>query len=171
MLLRRGAREVVAVDVGYGQLVWRCGPTSGSSCTTGRTSAHLTPEAIGGPVDLVVADLSFISLSLVLPALTACAGRSRPGADGQTAVRGRQGAARRRRRGPRSGSRGGGGDRGRAAGLLGWGWRALSPPRYPDRAAMWSSSCTFDATHRPMTLGPGDTARQLIALAVGQGPV
>jgi 23S rRNA (cytidine1920-2'-O)/16S rRNA (cytidine1409-2'-O)-methyltransferase len=38
----------------------------------------LTPEAIDGPVDLVVADLSFISLRLVLPALTACA---RPDAD------------------------------------------------------------------------------------------
>jgi 23S rRNA (cytidine1920-2'-O)/16S rRNA (cytidine1409-2'-O)-methyltransferase len=34
---------------------------------------ELTPDAIGGPVDLVVADLSFISLRLVLPALTACA--------------------------------------------------------------------------------------------------
>jgi len=33
----------------------------------------LTPEVIGGPVDLVVADLSFISLRLVLPALVACA--------------------------------------------------------------------------------------------------
>jgi 23S rRNA (cytidine1920-2'-O)/16S rRNA (cytidine1409-2'-O)-methyltransferase len=38
----------------------------------------LTPEQIGGPADLVVADLSFISLRLVLPALTACA---TPGAD------------------------------------------------------------------------------------------
>jgi 23S rRNA (cytidine1920-2'-O)/16S rRNA (cytidine1409-2'-O)-methyltransferase len=38
----------------------------------------LTPEAIDGPVDLVVADLSFISLRLVLPALTQCA---REGAD------------------------------------------------------------------------------------------
>ena len=35
----------------------------------------LTPEAIGGPADLVVADLSFISLRLVLPALIACAGQ------------------------------------------------------------------------------------------------
>ena len=34
---------------------------------------ELTAEAIGGPVDLVVADLSFISLSTVLPALTSCA--------------------------------------------------------------------------------------------------
>jgi 23S rRNA (cytidine1920-2'-O)/16S rRNA (cytidine1409-2'-O)-methyltransferase len=39
-----------------------------------RTNArHLTPELIGGLVDLVVADLSFISLRIVLPALTACA--------------------------------------------------------------------------------------------------
>ena len=41
-------------------------------------SARLTPDAIGGPVELIVADLSFISLTLVLPALTACAA---PGAD------------------------------------------------------------------------------------------
>jgi 23S rRNA (cytidine1920-2'-O)/16S rRNA (cytidine1409-2'-O)-methyltransferase len=33
----------------------------------------LTPDAIGGPAGLVVADLSFISLATVLPALTACA--------------------------------------------------------------------------------------------------
>jgi 23S rRNA (cytidine1920-2'-O)/16S rRNA (cytidine1409-2'-O)-methyltransferase len=39
---------------------------------------ELTPEAIDGQVERVVADLSFISLRLVLPALTACAG---PGAD------------------------------------------------------------------------------------------
>jgi len=38
-----------------------------------RTNARsLTPEQLGGPVDLVVADLSFISLRLVLPALLAC---------------------------------------------------------------------------------------------------
>jgi 23S rRNA (cytidine1920-2'-O)/16S rRNA (cytidine1409-2'-O)-methyltransferase len=78
VLLDRGAREVVAVDVGYGELAW-------SLRTDDRVAVHertnvreLTPEAIGGPVDLVVADLSFISLRLVLPALTACA---EPGAD------------------------------------------------------------------------------------------
>ncbi len=70
--LRRGAREVVAVDVGYGELAW-------SLRTDDRVAVHertnvrtLTPEDIGGPVDLVVADLSFISLRLVLPALLAC---------------------------------------------------------------------------------------------------
>ena len=78
VLLGRGVREVVAVDVGYGELAW-------SLRTDDRVAVHertnvreLTPEAIGGPVDLVVADLSFISLRLVLPALTGCA---EPGAD------------------------------------------------------------------------------------------
>ena len=73
VLLSRGASEVVAVDVGYGELAW-------SLRTDDRVRVHertnvraLTPEAIDGPVDLVVADLSFISLRLVLPALTACA--------------------------------------------------------------------------------------------------
>jgi 23S rRNA (cytidine1920-2'-O)/16S rRNA (cytidine1409-2'-O)-methyltransferase len=78
VLLRRGAAQVVAVDVGYGELAW-------SLRTDDRVRVHertnvrtLTPEAIAGAVDLVVADLSFISLRLVLPALTACA---RPDAD------------------------------------------------------------------------------------------
>jgi len=73
VLLSRGAAEVVAVDVGYGELAW-------SLRTDDRVRVHertnvktLTPEAIDGPVDLVVADLSFISLRLVLPALVACA--------------------------------------------------------------------------------------------------
>jgi 23S rRNA (cytidine1920-2'-O)/16S rRNA (cytidine1409-2'-O)-methyltransferase len=72
VLLRRGAAEVVAVDVGYGQLAW-------SLRTDERVQIHdrtnvrdLTPELIGGPVDLVVADLSFISLTVVLPALAHC---------------------------------------------------------------------------------------------------
>jgi 23S rRNA (cytidine1920-2'-O)/16S rRNA (cytidine1409-2'-O)-methyltransferase len=73
VLLTRGAAEVVAVDVGYGELAW-------SLRTDDRVHVHertnvrsLTPEQIGGPADVVVADLSFISLRLVLPALTACA--------------------------------------------------------------------------------------------------
>jgi len=73
VLLDRGAREVVAVDVGYGQLAWslRCDPRV---LVVDRTNARdLSRAAIGGPVDLVVADLSFISLTTVLPALIACA--------------------------------------------------------------------------------------------------
>jgi 23S rRNA (cytidine1920-2'-O)/16S rRNA (cytidine1409-2'-O)-methyltransferase len=72
VLLRRGAREVVAADVGYGQLVWSL-RTDDRVTVLDRTNVRaLTPEVIGGPVDLVVADLSFISLRLVLDALAAC---------------------------------------------------------------------------------------------------
>jgi 23S rRNA (cytidine1920-2'-O)/16S rRNA (cytidine1409-2'-O)-methyltransferase len=72
VLLAGGAAHVVAVDVGYGQLAWRL-RTDERVLVRERTNARsLTPDAIGGPVDLVVADLSFISLRLVLPALTAC---------------------------------------------------------------------------------------------------
>ncbi len=72
VLLSRGAREVVAADVGYGQLVWRL-RTDDRVRVLDRTNVRsLTPEDIGGPVDMVVADLSFISLGLVLPALAAC---------------------------------------------------------------------------------------------------
>jgi 23S rRNA (cytidine1920-2'-O)/16S rRNA (cytidine1409-2'-O)-methyltransferase len=72
VLLRRGAREVVAVDVGYGQLRWRL-QTDARVVVHDRTNVRsLVPADIGGPVDLVVADLSFIPLPLVLPALTGC---------------------------------------------------------------------------------------------------
>jgi 23S rRNA (cytidine1920-2'-O)/16S rRNA (cytidine1409-2'-O)-methyltransferase len=78
VLLRGGAATVVAVDVGYGQLAWNL-QTDDRVVVHDRTNVRsLTPEDIGGTVDLVVADLSFISLRLVLPALAACAG---PGAD------------------------------------------------------------------------------------------
>ena len=73
VLLRRGAAEVVAVDVGYGELAWSL-RTDERVRVLERTNARtLTPDQIGGPADLVVADLSFISLRLVLPALTGCA--------------------------------------------------------------------------------------------------
>ncbi len=73
VLLGRGAEEVVAVDVGYGQLDWRL-RTDARVRVLDRTNVrHLTPADIGGQVDLVVADLSFISLRTVLPALVRCA--------------------------------------------------------------------------------------------------
>ena len=72
VLLRRGAREVVAVDVGYGQLAWNL-RTDPRVTVHDRTNVReLVPETIGGPVELTVADLSFIPLTLVLPALAAC---------------------------------------------------------------------------------------------------
>jgi 23S rRNA (cytidine1920-2'-O)/16S rRNA (cytidine1409-2'-O)-methyltransferase len=64
---------VVAVDVGYGELAWPLRTDDRVSVHERTNVRTLTPQVIGGPVDLVVADLSFISLRLVLPALTACA--------------------------------------------------------------------------------------------------
>jgi 23S rRNA (cytidine1920-2'-O)/16S rRNA (cytidine1409-2'-O)-methyltransferase len=75
VLLRRGAREVVCVDVGYGQLAWSL-QTDDRVRVLDRTNVReLTAATVGEPVDLVVADLSFISLRLVLPALVSVAGR------------------------------------------------------------------------------------------------
>jgi 23S rRNA (cytidine1920-2'-O)/16S rRNA (cytidine1409-2'-O)-methyltransferase len=74
VLLRAGAAEVVAVDVGYGQLAWPLRTDDRVRVLDRQNVRTLTPEVIGGPVDLTVADLSFISLRLVLPALAACTG-------------------------------------------------------------------------------------------------
>ena len=74
VLLDRGAAEVMAVDVGYGQLAWSLRSDPLVRVIERTNVRDLTPELLGGPVDLVVADLSFISLSTVLPALTTCAG-------------------------------------------------------------------------------------------------
>ncbi|ANY08798.1 TlyA family RNA methyltransferase [Pseudonocardia sp. HH130630-07] len=78
VLLGRGARRVVAVDVGYGQLVWRLQSDERVAVHDRTNVRSLEPDAIGGPVDLTVADLSFISLRTVLPALLAC---TAPGGD------------------------------------------------------------------------------------------
>ncbi|TFV43979.1 TlyA family RNA methyltransferase [Blastococcus sp. TF02A_35] len=78
VLLRGGAAQVVAVDVGYGELAWSLRTDERVQVLERTNVRTLTPEAIDGQVGLVVADLSFISLRLVLPALTACA---RPDAD------------------------------------------------------------------------------------------
>ncbi len=78
VLLTREAREVVAVDVGYGQLAWSLRNDPRVTAMERTNVRGLTADAIGGAVDLVVADLSFISLGTVLPALIACAA---PGAD------------------------------------------------------------------------------------------
>ncbi len=78
VLLQRGAAHVVAVDVGYGQLAWSL-QTDDRVTVVDRTNVRaLEPEQVGEPVDVVVADLSFIPLGLVLPALVRCA---RPDAD------------------------------------------------------------------------------------------
>jgi 23S rRNA (cytidine1920-2'-O)/16S rRNA (cytidine1409-2'-O)-methyltransferase len=72
VLLRRGAAQVVAVDVGYGQLAWSL-RTDSRVVVQDRTNVRgLSPADIGGTAGLVVADLSFISLTVVLPALARC---------------------------------------------------------------------------------------------------
>jgi len=78
VLLRRGAKLVVAVDVGYGQLAWELRQDARVKILDRTNIRHLTGEQVSEDIDLVVADLSFISLSLVLPALAAV---SRPDAD------------------------------------------------------------------------------------------
>jgi 23S rRNA (cytidine1920-2'-O)/16S rRNA (cytidine1409-2'-O)-methyltransferase len=72
VLLRAGAARVVAVDVGYGQLAWPIRTDERVEVFERTNVRTLTPELIGGVVDLTVADLSFISLRLVLPALAGC---------------------------------------------------------------------------------------------------
>lgn len=69
VLLRRGAREVVAVDVGYGQLIWRLQSDERVTIVDRTNIREITPEMCGGPCDLMVGDLSFISLRLTLPAI------------------------------------------------------------------------------------------------------
>ena len=78
VLLSKGAREVVAVDVGYGQLVWRLQSDDRVHVIDRTNVRSIDAETIGGAVDMIVADLSFSSLELVLPAFVACSG---PGAD------------------------------------------------------------------------------------------
>ncbi len=72
VLLRAGAKEVVAVDVGYGQLAWSLRTDERVRVLDRQNVRALTPEVIDGPADLTVADLSFISLNVVLPALAEC---------------------------------------------------------------------------------------------------
>jgi 23S rRNA (cytidine1920-2'-O)/16S rRNA (cytidine1409-2'-O)-methyltransferase len=78
VLLRRGAAEVVAVDVGYGLLALRLRNDSRVRVLDRTNVRTLDRERAGGPADLVVADLSFISLSTAMPAL---AGLAAQGAD------------------------------------------------------------------------------------------
>ncbi len=70
VLLRRGIGQVVCVDVGYGQLAWRLRQDPRTIVLDRTNVRDLTVELVGGAVDLVVGDLSFISLRLVLPALS-----------------------------------------------------------------------------------------------------
>jgi len=73
VLLKRGVSKVVAVDVGYGQLAWELQKDERVKILDRVNVRNLTPAQVGEEIDLVVADLSFISLKLVLPALISVA--------------------------------------------------------------------------------------------------
>jgi 23S rRNA (cytidine1920-2'-O)/16S rRNA (cytidine1409-2'-O)-methyltransferase len=133
VLLRRGAAAVVAVDVGYGQLAWRLRTDERVEVHDRTNVRDLTPSQVAPAPGLVVADLSFISLRLVLPALVRCAapdadlvvmvkpqfevGRERLGAGGVVRDRTLRAAAVRAVAG--------------AAGELGRGVRAVTASRLP----------------------------------------
>ncbi|QPK82038.1 TlyA family RNA methyltransferase [Schaalia sp. ZJ405] len=73
VLLRRGAGLVMAVDVGYGQLAWRLQQDPRVEVHDRTNVRTLTVDQLGRRAELIVGDLSFISLTLVLPALVGVA--------------------------------------------------------------------------------------------------
>lgn len=73
VLLRRGAGHVVAVDVGYGQLAWRLQADPRVTVLDRTNVRTLEPAQVAPAPGLVVGDMSFISLTLVLPALARAA--------------------------------------------------------------------------------------------------
>jgi 23S rRNA (cytidine1920-2'-O)/16S rRNA (cytidine1409-2'-O)-methyltransferase len=68
-LLQHGARRVFAVDVGAGQLDWKLRGDPRVTVREGINARYLRFEDIGEKVDLAVVDVSFISVTLVLPAV------------------------------------------------------------------------------------------------------
>ncbi|HEY3208981.1 MAG TPA: TlyA family RNA methyltransferase [Actinomycetota bacterium] len=72
-LLSRGAEHVVTVDVGYGQLDWRLREDPRVTVLERVNVRELEPDSLPYRPDVIAADLSFISLRLVIPALVRCA--------------------------------------------------------------------------------------------------
>ena len=68
-LLQQGARKVFAIDVGYGQLDWKIRNDPRVVVMERTNIRYVTPEELGEPLDLSVIDVSFISLSIVLPTI------------------------------------------------------------------------------------------------------
>jgi len=71
-VLQRGARSVCAVDVGYGQLAQKLRDDLRVQIHERTNARTLTPLQIGGAVDLVVVDASFIGLGKLMPAVARC---------------------------------------------------------------------------------------------------
>jgi 23S rRNA (cytidine1920-2'-O)/16S rRNA (cytidine1409-2'-O)-methyltransferase len=72
-LLQRGAASVVALDVAYGELHWQLRNDPRVTVIERQNARSLTPDLLPYAPDLIVADLAFISLAKVLPAVLACA--------------------------------------------------------------------------------------------------
>ncbi len=68
-LLQRGARKVIAVDVGHGQLAPKLAADSRVELREGVNARYLSPEQFAEPFDLAAVDVSFISVTLLLPAV------------------------------------------------------------------------------------------------------
>jgi 23S rRNA (cytidine1920-2'-O)/16S rRNA (cytidine1409-2'-O)-methyltransferase len=75
-LLQHGAAHVVAVDVGYGNLDWRLRNDPRVTVRERVNARRLTPEALSYPPDLMTIDVSFISLTKVLPSILYCSAAS-----------------------------------------------------------------------------------------------
>lgn len=72
VLLHHGATAVTALDVGYGQLLWRLRRDPRVSVVDRTNFRYVHPEAIGAPFDVVTVDVSFISVVLLAERLAAC---------------------------------------------------------------------------------------------------
>ena len=84
-LLQRGARRVIAVDTGHGQIAFKLRQDSRVHLLEKTNARYLTREQLGGePVDLIAVDVSFISATLVLPPVVSAAfpDTTSPPADG-----------------------------------------------------------------------------------------
>jgi 23S rRNA (cytidine1920-2'-O)/16S rRNA (cytidine1409-2'-O)-methyltransferase len=71
-LLQRGAKKVIAVDVGHNQLAWKIRSDIRVEVREGLNARMLSPQLLGTLVQLAVVDVSFISLTLILPPIFAC---------------------------------------------------------------------------------------------------
>ena len=67
VLLQRGARQVVALDVGHGQLDWRLRTDPRVVVREHVNARYLPPDDLPGPFDVITIDVSFISLRQILP--------------------------------------------------------------------------------------------------------
>lgn len=74
-LLQRGATSVLALDVGYGQIHWRLREDNRVTVVERTNVRYADATDLGAPFDVIVADLSFISLHLIAPQLAGLGGR------------------------------------------------------------------------------------------------